>query len=362
MADVFISYSRKNKDFVLKLHEALNKFGKTDWVDWEDIPPAAPWSEEVKSAIESSDSFIFVISKDSAASSECRLEIENAVKQNKRLIPIVREKVDDKAVHEKLRIPNWIFFCEDDDFESSLAKLISAIDADLEWVKSHTRLLIRANEWESKGKDESFLLQGSDLKDAENWLSHGMEKDPLPNSLQAQYIGASRQHSEHQKGVTLKAIYRLIYDIPGILARFPETAEMREKFVKESLRQLEEWVRLNGGTSEFLRELATNYRLLGDIQIELEKLDKAREAFQKSVEYSSELILQSPDEALYHRDLAVSYYNIGWIFEKQRNPALARKEYLAAYEPAKRAAEMDPDRWQELSDDIQRKVSHSRID
>jgi hypothetical protein len=41
---------------------------------------------------------------------------------------------------------------------------------------------------------------------------------------------------------------------------------------------------------------------------------------------------------------------------------LARKEYLAAYEPAKRAAEMDPDRWQELSDDIQRKVSHSRID
>ena len=136
MADVFISYSRKNKDFVLKLHEALNKFGKTDWVDWEDIPPAAPWSEEVKSAIESSDSFIFVISKDSAASSECRLEIENAVKQNKRLIPIVREKVDDKAVHEKLRIPKWIFFCEDDDFESSFAKLISAIDTDLEWVKA----------------------------------------------------------------------------------------------------------------------------------------------------------------------------------------------------------------------------------
>lgn len=359
MADVFISYSRKNKDFVIKLHEALSKFGKTDWVDWEDIPPAAAWREEIKSAIQSSDSFVFVISEASAASNECLLEIEHAVKQNKRLIPLVREKVDDKVVHEKLRIPNWIFFCEDDDFESSFKKLVNAINTDLEWVKSHTRLLIRAIEWESKGRDESFLLQGSDLKDAENWLFHGMEKDPRPNLLQAQYIAKSREHSEHQKDVTLKAIYRIIYDIPKMLANFPETAEIREKFVTDSLQQLEEWVRLSGQASEFLREFATNYRLLGDILIELNQLDKARKAFQKSVEYSSQLIFQSPDEALYQRDLAVSYYNVGVTFENQGNLPEARKEYMAAYEPAKKAAEIDPGRWKELFDDIQRKISHS---
>jgi hypothetical protein len=72
MADVFISYSRQNKDFVLELHEALNKFGRTDWVDLEDIPPAAAWREEIKDAIESSDSFVFVISQASVASRECR--------------------------------------------------------------------------------------------------------------------------------------------------------------------------------------------------------------------------------------------------------------------------------------------------
>jgi hypothetical protein len=187
MADVFISYSRQNKDFVLKLHEALNKSGSTDWVDCEDIPPAAVWREEIKSAIESSDSFIFVISKDSVVSRECHLETEHAVKQNKRLIPIVLDEVEEKDVHEKLRVPNWIFFRKYDDFESSFTKLVNAIDTDLYWVKSHTRLLIRANEWESKGRNESFLLQGSDLKDAENWLLHGMEKEPRPNSLQAQY-------------------------------------------------------------------------------------------------------------------------------------------------------------------------------
>ncbi len=126
MADVFISYSRQNKDFILKLHEALNKYGKTDWVDWN-IPPAAAWREEIKSAIESSDSFVFVISQASVASRECRLETEHAVKQNKRLIPIVREEAEEKDVHEKLRIPNWIFFRKDDDFESSFTKLVNLL-------------------------------------------------------------------------------------------------------------------------------------------------------------------------------------------------------------------------------------------
>jgi tetratricopeptide (TPR) repeat protein len=71
-----------------------------------------------------------------------------------------------------------------------------------------------------------------------------------------------------------------------------------------------------------------------------------------------EIILQRPDEALYYSDLAVSYNNIGWIFEKQGNLDMAQKEYMAAIEPAKKAAEIDPGKWEKLYD-IQRKISHS---
>ena len=43
MSKIFISYSRKDKDFVKKLYEALTKsLPNSDqdvWVDWEDIPP-----------------------------------------------------------------------------------------------------------------------------------------------------------------------------------------------------------------------------------------------------------------------------------------------------------------------------------
>ncbi len=307
MAEVLISYSRKDKDFVPQLHEALNKHARKDWVDWKDIPPTAEWMKEIKSAVESSDSFVFVISQSSVASEVCGQEIEHAIKQNKRLIPIVREKVEGKTVPERLREIDWIFFRDGDDFENSFTTLIKAIDTDLDWVRNHTSLLTRVIEWESKERDQSFLLKGNDLSAAEDWLHQAMEKKPHPSALQTQYIIASRANSEQQKDVALKSIYKLTYDVPEMLARFLGTARMRKKFVTNTLQPLEELLKLNGRASEFLRDLSTNYRLLGDILFELNPQNKARKAFQMSVEYSSELVLQSPNEALYHRENVKTY-------------------------------------------------------
>jgi hypothetical protein len=60
MSDVFISYSRKDKEFVHILHDALEKTQKNTWVDWEDILPTSEWWQEIESAIEGADIFIFV--------------------------------------------------------------------------------------------------------------------------------------------------------------------------------------------------------------------------------------------------------------------------------------------------------------
>src|SRR5215468_2642558 len=100
MADVFISYSRKDKPFVEKLHTALVQQGRDAWVDWEDIPLSAAWLQEIYSAIEAADTFLFVISPDSVASEVCREEVEHAVQFNKRLIPVVRREVDANLIHE----------------------------------------------------------------------------------------------------------------------------------------------------------------------------------------------------------------------------------------------------------------------
>jgi hypothetical protein len=155
--DIFISYSRKDKEFVRQLHQALSQRKHDIWVDWEDIPPTADWLNEIYGAIESADTFVFVLSPDSVASEVCAKEVEHAVKHQKRLVPLVRREVDPKGVHPALASHNWLFLRETDDFDTTLKTLDEAITTDLDYVRSHTRLLVRAREWESKARNNSFV-------------------------------------------------------------------------------------------------------------------------------------------------------------------------------------------------------------
>src|SRR5215475_8119805 len=95
--DVFISYSRKDKDFVHRLDEALKSRGREAWVDWEGIRALENWEETIYSAIEGADTFMFVLTPDSVASEICGREIKHAAAHNKRMVPIVARPVDHKA-------------------------------------------------------------------------------------------------------------------------------------------------------------------------------------------------------------------------------------------------------------------------
>ena len=192
-SDVFISYSRRDEKFVRRLVEALAEQGRRCWVDWRDIRPSAEWMAEVNAAIDSTDAFVFVISADSVRSEICREELERAVADNKRILPVVARDVDAEEVPEPATRRNWIFFREEDDFEKSLERLLKALDTEPEWAAMHTRLLVRAVEWDGADRDSSFALRGRDLNAAERWLSESDEhKDPQPTRLHSEYVVASR--------------------------------------------------------------------------------------------------------------------------------------------------------------------------
>ena len=75
VAEVFTSYSRKDKAFVRKLSDALANQKREAWIDWKDIPLTAEWLQEILTNIEAAENFIFVISPDSVASPNCRKEM-----------------------------------------------------------------------------------------------------------------------------------------------------------------------------------------------------------------------------------------------------------------------------------------------
>jgi hypothetical protein len=206
--EVFISYSRKDTDFVHRVDDALKSRGREAWVDWADIRPAEEWMSAIYAAIEGANTFVLVLTPDSVASPVCGREIAHAAAHNKRMVPIVAREVNADTVPEALAKLNFIFFYrEGDDFEKRTNELISALDTDLTWVRMHTRLLTRAIEWETNGKNNSFALRGEDLQSAERWLAEaGAQKERQPTKLQIEYVIASRKAAAKRQRITLGAI------------------------------------------------------------------------------------------------------------------------------------------------------------
>ncbi len=102
MSDVFISYSRKNSDFVHKLDDALTNLKREVWVDWQDIARGEDWWHSIKTGIDSADTALIVVTENWLTSEICQRELDYIRQQNKRVFPIIRQKIEgDTALRVK---------------------------------------------------------------------------------------------------------------------------------------------------------------------------------------------------------------------------------------------------------------------
>ncbi|MBK1688866.1 toll/interleukin-1 receptor domain-containing protein [Rubrivivax gelatinosus] len=155
------------------------------WIDWDDIPSTAAWWAEIVAAIEATDAFVFPISPDAVASQVCAEELAHAqaLALAKRLVPVVVRE----AVPAALRALNWIFLRAEHDFDTGVKTLLTALDTDLEWLRAHTRLLVRGGDWQRHGEDPSYLLRGADLEVARRWREGAAGRQPQPAPLLERY-------------------------------------------------------------------------------------------------------------------------------------------------------------------------------
>ena len=159
-----VSYSRADGTFVRRLQDALGDRGLKAWVDWQDIAPSAEWMSETLGAIESADTFVFLMSPDSLASEVCGRELDHAAQASKRKscpssAATSRVSMSPKRwrgstgcsyVKRTISTPGWTHWWE----------TIEPVP-DLDRVKLHTRLLVRAREWERAGEDRANCCGGT---------------------------------------------------------------------------------------------------------------------------------------------------------------------------------------------------------
>ena len=101
---VFLSYSRKDEAFTRRLAEALagrgyapdfDQSARDDPANFDTgISVEDEWWQRLKDMIAAADVMVFIVSPDSAASPVCDEEIAYARDLGKRIIPILRRRVD----------------------------------------------------------------------------------------------------------------------------------------------------------------------------------------------------------------------------------------------------------------------------
>lgn len=222
---VFVSYSRRDSDFANELLTGLEIAGFEPFLDTHDIAPGEDWESRLGRLIESADTVVFVISPASVASSHCKWEMERTAALSKRLLPIVWRLVKESEIPKDLKRFNYVYFDKPHSFAPSLAALAEALRTDLGWVREHTRLLTRAQEWQSANRPENRLLAGSDIALAKKWLEQtGAAENLKPSELHRDFIQASeaaetlRLSAERKRADELqRAVWRSKRAMAGVL-------------------------------------------------------------------------------------------------------------------------------------------------
>lgn len=192
---VFVSYARRDRDFVDRLASSLTAMGLHVAIDRNDIATGEDWKSRLDDLIIQSDVVLFVMTDASLSSPVCGWEVDRCRELGKRLIPLAHGKPSNEPPAH-LRTLNYVFSdapgggaatpeaCTD----AALSSIKSAILTDIERVRLHTRLTERAEEWQSaigEIKDE-FLLSPAATRTASELLANwprGVEAMPLLNAF-----------------------------------------------------------------------------------------------------------------------------------------------------------------------------------
>jgi hypothetical protein len=118
----FVSYSRADSEFALRLVGDLKSAGADVWLDQLDIEPGTPWDSAIEDALISSGHLLVILSTVSVTSDNVRDEISYALGQQMKVIPVLYQ--DCKVPFRLARLEHIDFRT---DYATALKHLLRAL-------------------------------------------------------------------------------------------------------------------------------------------------------------------------------------------------------------------------------------------
>ena len=199
MTDVFISYATEDKDLREQVSHSLARYGITTWLHTKDISSGVDFGAAIDNGIEQADNFLFFISPDSIKSKYCLIELEHALKHNKRVIPVLIRETSLEKIPESIQKMQFIDFTDNTkslDYHKDIDDIISEIRKDRDYYFQHKVFLTQAIKWKRQNQNASVLLRGYNLQNARIWFKQGMQRAiHQPTTLHDEFISESTAKS-----------------------------------------------------------------------------------------------------------------------------------------------------------------------
>src|SRR5262252_370145 len=121
---VFISYSRADIQFALRLADDLRKAGVVVWIDQRDIRAGEHWDIAIETALNSVTTVLVLLSPAACVSKNVMDEVSFAMNKGKRVIPVLRLACEIPFRLERLQ---WIDVTRD--YEQGLRLVIETVNS-----------------------------------------------------------------------------------------------------------------------------------------------------------------------------------------------------------------------------------------
>jgi hypothetical protein len=140
MAHTFISFSSKDIEMALRVHDALTIRGIDCWISKRDIPTGANYQEEIARAIKTASIMVLIFSENANSSNNIPDEIALAKKNHLVLMPLkINEYLEEDAFELNLATSQYIDLYQD--FEKIIEEVAVTIKAINERQDNFTALL-----------------------------------------------------------------------------------------------------------------------------------------------------------------------------------------------------------------------------
>lgn len=219
---VMLSYARADAEaFASELADGLEAANFDVLLDLHDIEAATDWQARLREMIRSVDTLVVIITPGWIGSDLCNWELEEALRQNKRIIPLIHIEPTDTQPPADISKLNYIFFDERQSFGAALKQLAPALRVNLGWIRNHTHYSESARLWESRNRDAAMFLRGAELKRAQQWRDAREAEFPEISVSLNEFLNLSAEHETQQNAVRQRStswIVAVFLIVPSALA------------------------------------------------------------------------------------------------------------------------------------------------